>query len=396
MAQVASLSIEFDDNDSCNSMEALLELLGLEDAELSSASVPQLLQAKESPDTSDVPSQRSFVPLSLPPNCSRYGYSPHECAAVLVENFCSPAECQAIVQLALQQGPDYITHASHTSADGTSFSVPLQNPNPHKLAVFQHDATLRMLEQRIMKLLCVHSTQPPPGWLCDYQRRTGYGPVLGLNPRLRVLRYDALDNDRFEPHFDATTVIQGQSSRITVLLYLNSGRGQDFQGGETLFLNNSLLQSNGCNGVISDSVKNGWSVSPQTGRLVMFEHDLYHSSAPLHSGTKFVLRTDILLGETKKKDTREVISAEGTVAPLPPQPSSSTTSPLMLVVDLCRLLNWSCDKQAILDEMHLLHGTINAFLVPGIWLLTQLLREAGLAQLDIEALLTLALKHQTG
>ena len=110
---------------------------------------------------------------------------------------------------------------------------------------------------------------------------TRCGQPIGLNPRLRVLRYDSDDHDVFDPHFDATTRVAGdKTSLLTVLLYLNDGGGVNFEGGQTLFLDSEK----------GDSVH----VTPAMGSAVVFEHDLFHSSAPLEFGTKYVLRTDVL------------------------------------------------------------------------------------------------------
>ena len=52
-------------------------------------------------------------------------------------------------------------------------------------------------------------------------------PAIRINPRFRILRNDAADSDRFDPHYDEVTEISGLSSRLTVLVYLNSGRWVD-------------------------------------------------------------------------------------------------------------------------------------------------------------------------
>ena len=72
-----------------------------------------------------------------------------------------------------------------------------------------------------------------------------YGQPLGLNLRLRVLQYDAVDNDVFDPHYDVTTFANDDNddnnscsnrcrtcqSLLAVLIYLNQG----FVAGETMF-----------------------------------------------------------------------------------------------------------------------------------------------------------------
>lgn len=372
------------DSSSCDAEEALLDLLGLMRATEKSASLHDFLNVREeveepSPALSSSPwpqVHNVFKPITLPPKCSRLGCPPQDCVAVTVENFCNAVECQRIVDLALHQGPSYITEASHTASDGSSYSVPIQNPNPHKLAVFQHSTTFQMLEQRIMQLVL----ESAPDWLVRYQRRTRYGRVLGLNPRLRVLQYDACDEDHFEAHFDATTVVQGKSSRITVLLYLNTGSGHDFAGGETLFLDNDPVD-----GALKHE-KALHSIAPKVGRLVMFEHDLYHSSAPLESGTKFVLRTDILMEDVSE---RLDYGDEARMTSVVPGPA------LLVVADLCQSLQWSQAHQRVLEDMGVLLGSIDTFLVPGRKFLMQMLLEEGLPRSQIDKLLTMAAEYQT-
>ena len=150
---------------------------------------------------------------------------------------------------------------------------------------------------------------------------------VGINPRLRVLKYDAVDGDEFQPHFDKTTTMnlplikskskdivvdsnqhhnyqqqQGslhevQTSAVTVLLYLNDGGRVDFGGGETVFLSNTIEnQTRRAFGRNRSKNNDGDAaiVRPSAGTVVLFEHDLYHCGNPLEWGTKYVLRTDIM------------------------------------------------------------------------------------------------------
>jgi hypothetical protein len=114
-----------------------------------------------------------------------------------------------------------------------------------------------------------------------------------------VLRYDADDDDVFDPHFDATTRADGRTSLLTVLLYLNDGGGRDFDGGETRFVDHSVSRSGG--GGIGPRGR-ATEIAPEAGKAVLFEHDLFHSSAPLIFGTKYVLRTDVLFELDKRID----------------------------------------------------------------------------------------------
>ena len=118
------------------------------------------------------------------------------------------------------------------------------------MAVLEDARTIEWMWQRLKKACNLHSAP----WLTQFQQRTNCGPPLGLNPRLRVLQYDATDNDRFEPHFDATTHVGNQTSLITVLLYLNTGDGMDFEGGETLYLDSHISQYNNANANANNNV----------------------------------------------------------------------------------------------------------------------------------------------
>lgn len=100
-----------------------------------------------------------------------------------------------------------------------------------------------------------------------------YGRVaIGLNERLRFYRYDVGQKFRF--HYDGTfRRDNGEQSLLTFMIYLN----EDFEGGETLFMNQ-----------VETVVK------PETGMLLAFRHEILHEGAELRSGRKYVLRSDVM------------------------------------------------------------------------------------------------------
>lgn len=61
-----------------------------------------------------------------------------------------------------------------------------------------------------------------------------------------------------------------ERSIYTVLIYLN----QDMKGGETEL----------------EEIK----VKPETGKLLLFRHELIHAGCPIISGVKYDLRTDLM------------------------------------------------------------------------------------------------------
>lgn len=102
------------------------------------------------------------------------------------------------------------------------------------------------------------------------QNIDGWVPI-GLNERFRFYRYK--DGQRFRPHMDgAYKRSDTELSLITLLLYLND----DFEGGTTelIGLNESIV--------------------PKAGMMLLFDHKILHSGQPVTSGTKYVLRTDVM------------------------------------------------------------------------------------------------------
>jgi 2OG-Fe(II) oxygenase superfamily len=72
-------------------------------------------------------------------------------------------------------------------------------------------------------------------------------------------------------HYDGVTSCEDSVSVATLLIYLND----DFEGGHTAFLD-------------------GESVVPKTGLAVVLRQDAFHAGAPVASGIKYLLRTDVM------------------------------------------------------------------------------------------------------
>lgn len=105
------------------------------------------------------------------------------------------------------------------------------------------------------------------------KRIGAYHPV-GLNERFRFYRYES--GQQFDWHRDGSFVRSDEEqSFLTLMFYLND----DCQGGTTDFMF-----------VADDALR----VVPQTGMGLVFSHPLYHRGAPVLSGKKYVLRTDVM------------------------------------------------------------------------------------------------------
>ena len=93
--------------------------------------------------------------------------------------------------------------------------------------------------------------------------------AIGFNEQFRFYRYQI--QQKFNKHRDGRFKRNDlEESRITFMIYLN----EDFEGGETTF---ETLQ-----------------IRPQTGLALGFIHELKHKACPVTSGTKYVLRTDVM------------------------------------------------------------------------------------------------------
>ncbi|WP_037254223.1 2OG-Fe(II) oxygenase [Roseobacter sp. SK209-2-6] len=102
--------------------------------------------------------------------------------------------------------------------------------------------------------------------------------AAGLNDRFRLYRYQP--GQFFDWHQDGSyRAADGQESQFTLLIYLNQG----FEGGGTRFAD-----------VFSSHVFSDFTIAPEPGKALLFHHPISHRGDPVLSGTKYVLRTDVM------------------------------------------------------------------------------------------------------
>jgi len=110
----------------------------------------------------------------------------------------------------------------------------------------------------------------------------GKWTLKGLNTRWRYCRYHK--DHYFGAHTDGSyTPKSGETSFLTFMLYLNSPLHDDYTGGSTNFLTRDHKLKK--------------EVVPDTGMALVFlqeDTDLLHEGAKLLSGTKHILRTDVM------------------------------------------------------------------------------------------------------
>jgi predicted 2-oxoglutarate/Fe(II)-dependent dioxygenase YbiX len=295
----------------------------------------------------------AFSAIKLPSGCSGLGFASDECLAVVVDDALTEEECKGLIDRGAPQF-QYIREARH-EVDGKAYYVKIQNPKKYKLAVFEDGELTRCLWERIRERIS------PAVDL--FAARSRCGEPLGLNPRLRVLHYSG--EDQFEAHYDRIVPDEesGQQSMITVLVYLNNGGGDEFSGGETIFLDSA------------DPSQGPVPVEPKVGRAVIFEHVLYHTGSPLaamETGSKYVMRTDIMF-ETRdevrgdmSRTTDDTAAQSQTQSQKPPWTASSKKKVVIDDVSMEALLN-VLQLGYLRDNLEMcgLLGSLKAFRFPG-------------------------------
>ncbi len=116
--------------------------------------------------------------------------------------------------------------------------------------------------------------------------------LKGLNPRFRFCRYRG--GQRFCIHRDGAHAPSSEErSHLTCMLYLNDSG--EFTGGSTRYYA-ERAEGSELLGV----------VRPEAGTLIVFDHELWHDGEAVSSGTKYVMRTDVLYTrEAPARHTRD-------------------------------------------------------------------------------------------
>lgn len=100
-------------------------------------------------------------------------------------------------------------------------------------------------------------------------QETVNGYALGLNERFRFYKY--FPRQQFRMHQDGSFIRNiHEWSSFTFMIYLN----EDMKGGETRFIVETI--------------------TPKTGKALIFRHELAHEGCPVLEGVKYVLRTDVM------------------------------------------------------------------------------------------------------
>ncbi|CAF1619242.1 unnamed protein product, partial [Didymodactylos carnosus] len=85
-----------------------------------------------------------------------------------------------------------------------------------------------------------------------------------INEQIRFCKYEP--GQHFSPHFDGVFKRDFmEQSQLTIMVYLND----EFDGGNTNFLDEKRKQADGTHVCLK-------ALKPQTGMVLIFQHDMYH------------------------------------------------------------------------------------------------------------------------
>ncbi len=135
----------------------------------------------------------------------------------------------------------------------------------------------------------------------------GVWDLDSLNEAIRINKYSKEKKGFFGPHKDAQFCPNGdERSIMTLLIYLN----EDFKGGETCFYfpKDSTLSSKGM--TIKEEInlhgglENGYKcvrIVPKVGHAVLSSQSILHEALPVSNGTKYILKTDVVVKRCAKE-----------------------------------------------------------------------------------------------
>lgn len=193
--------------------------------------------------------------------------------AIVIHNVFTPDECQALIARAEENGFEAaLVNIGHGR------QIQMNDFRNSDRTIIDDSQFAEEMWQRIRR-----ATKDDARLMTRPGNKLYSFNALGLNERLRFLRYDK--GHYFAAHSDgcyrrgdeAGPERSGEVSKVTCQLYLNEG----FEGGATRFMDYS-----------DESI--GVDVIPRTGSVLLFEHPLFHEGSVLLSGRKYAIRTDVM------------------------------------------------------------------------------------------------------
>jgi len=188
---------------------------------------------------------------------------------LLLNNVFTPAECRTFVDLIESQPLELTPHKKRGEAVRVNYRVSISSPE-------FAGRLWTVLRPHLPSFPCPSSVTP---------LATGARMAHSLNSNIRLYKYTP--SQHFNPHYDDSVrdAKTGAVSEWTLLIYL-TGVEDNVRGGETIFYPNSKAKA-------SEAM-----VVPLTrGTALLHRHGdecLLHEGSQVRSGTKYVLRSDIM------------------------------------------------------------------------------------------------------
>merc|ERR1712228_105953 len=168
----------------------------------------------------------------------------------------------------------------------------MRDRNDRKYRVLTHDESLAAILFKRMKEFLPQTYRMTDGRMWDEE-----WDLVGLNERFRWCKY--VEGQSFKNiHCDKRVSLHQQErySFFTVNIYLN-GHGTSYRGGRTIFYDQT-----GFNGKNPEYEETS-AFSAQTGEVMIFNHfpqKYPHCGEMLSSGTKYLLRSDVMYKRRRK------------------------------------------------------------------------------------------------
>ncbi|RYG71026.1 2OG-Fe(II) oxygenase [bacterium] len=179
---------------------------------------------------------------------------------ITIENFLSPQECEAYIRRSEEAGYE---QASITTRIGQIMRPDIRN---NSRVIMDDPSISEAFWDKVRPFV------PSPLFGRE---------AIGLNERWRFYQYEP--GQQFKMHQDGSFKRDnGEKSQFTFMIYLNEGA----EGGETRFRLNASPE------IVT--------VVPRVGMALLFLHTLMHEGAPVRSGKKYVLRSDVMYSAESK------------------------------------------------------------------------------------------------
>ncbi len=192
-----------------------------------------------------------------------------------IENFLTKEECLNLIIFSEHKSYDEATVSLKTGAKM------MKNIRNNDRLIYEDKELAQKYWQKLQEFCPIFINE-------IVKEETNKYKAIGINPTFRFYKYES--NQRFKKHIDGRIETeengQKQESRITFMIYLSD----DFQGGQTIFdYKNEENEENQQNKKVEVI-----EIKPKAGTALCFVHEIKHEGKPVPTGTKYVLRSDIM------------------------------------------------------------------------------------------------------